>query len=281
MADKLVINPIGGLANRMRSIASGISLAEKMKLDYRIVWPVNSDLNCEYDVLFRVKAGMGDVESISAANELWMYDSPRKKNFYLSDLLQTGRWGAKITDKAIAAHYLGDPSLLEEAVRSVRGTVMIRSGLIYFPFSDDLYRSLFVPHKDFVENAQRRLMGRSENFIGLHIRRTDNAVAIRYSPLELFTEAMEKEMKADRDVKFYLATDDDGIKKQLTDRYGDRVIFSDLTAQRNTQSGIKEALTEMLTLSMCRKIYGSYWSSFSEAAAMLGRKPFIQLKTRD
>lgn len=280
MADKLLINPIGGLANRMRSIASGVSLAEKMNLDYRIVWPVNKDLNCEYEVLFSSLPGMCEVESLSPFEELWMYDTPRKKNLYLAGLLQTGRWGAKITDKAIVARYLEDPSLLEETVRSVHGTVMIRSGLIYFPFGDDLYRSLFVPRKDFVVDAERRL-GEKKKFIGLHIRRTDNAIAIKYSPLELFTEAMEKEITADRDVKFYLATDDDGVKEQLTAIYGDRVIFSDLTAERNTQSGIKEALTEMLTLSMCRKIYGSYWSSFSEAAAMLGEKPFIQLKMKD
>ena len=37
----LVIIPMGGLANRMRAITSGITLAKAAKFKSKIIWPIN------------------------------------------------------------------------------------------------------------------------------------------------------------------------------------------------------------------------------------------------
>ncbi len=58
-----------------------------------------------------------------------------------------------------------------------------------------------------------------------------------------------------------------------------RIVSHDATVTRQTAAGIRDALTDMTALSLCDRIYGSYWSSFSEAAAMMGGKPFTQLVT--
>lgn len=51
--DRLLISPVGGLANRMRAIASGISLAQNLGVsDVEVAWPVNSDLFCRFEELF-------------------------------------------------------------------------------------------------------------------------------------------------------------------------------------------------------------------------------------
>ena len=277
MTNELIINPIGGLANRMRSIASGISLAEKMNIDHKIVWPLTDELKCGFDLLFHNARIIKCLDQVSSFRDLCIYDIPRKKNLYMANLLQWKKWDRKLTDDMLP-EFIDNPSALEEIIENGNGRIIIRSGLSYYPFSDDLYRSLFTPHDIILKDARNRLGEKKENFVGLHIRRTDNATSIIYSPLHLFTEAMDKEIDEDNKVMFYLATDDDRIKRQLKNAYGDRVIFSNLTADRKTPSGIKEALTELLTLSMCRKIYGSYWRSFSEASAIIGRNPFHKLR---
>ncbi len=48
----------------------------------------------------------------------------------------------------------------------------------------------------------------SKSTIGIHIRRTDNENAIRYSPTSLFIKRVQQEILIDPEVTFYLATDD-------------------------------------------------------------------------
>ena len=46
--DKFIdLNPTGGLANRMRAIASVISFADKFNYQSRIIWAKNTDLYAE------------------------------------------------------------------------------------------------------------------------------------------------------------------------------------------------------------------------------------------
>lgn len=267
----IIINPIGGLANRMRAIASGISLSQDFKLNIReFIWPVNSDLYCPFNELFEPINGIS-VKNISNAKQLFLYDQPRKKNFYLSGILQHNRYSGIIDD-------------FHEPVKDVitayshsNKPLLIQSGFVFYDFPNELYKSLFVPKEQILDIARKRLKNYN-NVIGLHIRRTDNAISIDRSPLNLFEDAIKSELNNDPDVKFYVATDDDSTKKYLTDKFGRNIILcSDKTAVRNTKEGIKEALVELLTLSRCKKIYGSYWSSFSEAAAILGDTKLLTL----
>ena len=53
MNKKIFIEPIGGLANRMRMIASYIEFAEKNGLDVSCVWNINNELGASFHSLFR------------------------------------------------------------------------------------------------------------------------------------------------------------------------------------------------------------------------------------
>lgn len=277
--NKLIINPVGGLANRMRAVAAGVSLSQELGMGMpEIVWPVNNDLFCDFNSLFESGLFDGHMENISSREDLLFYDLPRKKNLYLANFLQYGRYGLKLTDYDRLPLFEGKPESLENEIRSSHKPVLIRSGVVYYPFTKELYRSLFVPKKEFLDAAEERLHCGKNNIIGLHIRRTDNEISIIHSPLRLFIEAVEREMSDNKDVMFYLASDDAGVKAELRTRFDNRIIVSDKSTARNSAEGIKEALTEIVTLSRCGKVYGSYWSSFSEAAALLGDTTLIQLK---
>lgn len=269
----IIVNPIGGLANRMRAIASGIALCNDYDIKIKeVIWPVNEDLFCPFEKLFEPVDNV-KIINISSLKQLFYYDEPRKKNLKLSRLFQINRYSGKVINQHPAIiNYINSFS-------NSNKPLLIQSGLIYYDFTPELYRSLFTPLKELDDMANDRLSSAGTPIIGLHIRRTDNIVSIEKSPTELFIKAMNKEVSENKEVKFYLATDDDQTKKQLKSIFGEsKVICSETTASRNTETGIKEALTEMLCLMKCDKIYGSYYSSYSEAAAMLGNKQLKQLK---
>ena len=78
-------------------------------------------------------------------------------------------------------------------------------------------------------------------------------------------------------MKFYLATDDEATKARFKKRYGTRVVCAAGSATRATLRGMQDAAAEMFILASTDRILGSYYSSFSEAAALLGNRPFKQL----
>lgn len=276
---RLRIVPIGGLANRMRAIVSGLALREQLGIrDCEIIWPVNADLYCEFEGILEPIPDV-TIRNVSAYKDLFIYDVPRKKNLFVPKLLSAFNSEVILSDNDFLSGGTLDDQSQMATVTTATG-VTIRSGLSFYEFDDDFYRRVIRPRPGLYEKACDRIPA-DRRCIGLHVRRSDNAQSIKFSPLSLFTERIESEFKNDADVCFYLATDDNGIKTQLIGRYGsDKIICSPKRAVRNTKEGILEAMTELLTLSMCERIYGSYWSSYSEAAALLGKAELVQLSIK-
>ena len=48
----LIIQPIGGLCNRMRAINSALVLAKKQNKKLKVIWFVNAELGCPFEELF-------------------------------------------------------------------------------------------------------------------------------------------------------------------------------------------------------------------------------------
>lgn len=108
----LVINPIGGMANRMRGLAGGIALARELSLardnsfgqksaserelgvDFRVVWLRNWELNARFEDIFMMPEMLeGKIEYPSALKYELTYSVPRRRNLWLSKLYQR-RYGA-------------------------------------------------------------------------------------------------------------------------------------------------------------------------------------------
>lgn len=278
---ELIINPIGGLANRMRSIASGLSLASDMQIRARVAWPVNRDLNICYENLFCREFLPCPLADINWAVDLFCYDIPRKRNLYLPKAFGIIDSGSRLSDADGLPQFIDDTEGLRQKVAQVNNRLQIRSGLEYYPFDVCAYRRIFTP----VESVQRLAASLSDvppsEMTGLHVRRTDNVESIVRSPLRLFEEVVERQIAIDSSAIFYIASDSDEVKRLLVTRFGSKHFrYSTMKVSRTTAEGMQMALAEMLVLSQCKKIYGSYWSSYSEAAAMLGNVPFEQLVTK-
>lgn len=114
--------------------------------------------------------------------------------------------------------------------------------------------------------------------LGVHIRRTNNAMSIKHSPTALFVDEIAKWVEAyGSQARVFLATDDEPTKDELMHRFGPQLIANDRAASRTTLKGMVDGAAEMFALSRCANIIGSHYSSYSEMAAAIGGVPFRQL----
>ena len=241
--------------------------------------------------------------------ERFLFARPTAKNLHLPRLLQRLRYRKIILAPEI--WYLNRDGFDYESWFRQGGTLMT-AYRDFCPWTSDDLRHLFVPNEEVQRLIDERTAAFSAHSIGVHIRRTDHQQAIDESPLELFFEAIDRELedpppalpvregantldngKADACSKqttpsltgragggssIYLATDDEATKTAMRRRYGSRVITSEAEATRESTDGIRDALVEMFALSRTSHIYGSAGSTFSPIAAALGDVPITILQ---
>ncbi len=277
MKGKLIINPIGGLANRMRTLAGGLTMASELGLDYKVIWLKNWEIAAGYEDIFELPECLKDkIEMPSKTKYEFFFSIPRKRNLWISGLtlrrFELVLYDSKVPLTSILSREDSD----EELNRIVRQATIggkscyIQGGTNIYGFSPDFYRDLFILRGKLQMKVNEVLAVLGDSPIGVHIRRTDNIMSIEHSPLSLFESEIEKIVQKNPSQMFYLATDSDEVKRVLKDRFGTNLVTSENSARRDTREGIEDAAVEMFVLSKTSKIIGSYYSSFSEAAALLG-----------
>ncbi len=275
---KIVVCPAGGLANRMRAIAAGIALGRDTSLPVEIIWARDRGLNAPYALLFCPELLPVPLAEPSAAAYHLRYEPARKRNLYLPRFFGPRFAIAHYDEPGFEERYVGNAALLRSEVEAADGDVYFFSGLDFYPFSDDDYRRLFKPSPAVAGRLTELAEACPGCTIGLHIRRTDNVNAIAASPLALFTGAIEAELATDAAARFFVASDDEATKNELAARFPGKVFFNTAPARRDTPGGIIDAMAELLMLSRMKRIYGSFFSTFSDAAARLGRTPLTICK---
>lgn len=259
--------PTGGLCNRMRAIASAIILARELDRDLRIYWVKNYRLNSNFLDLFEPFDQTG-VTLFDTHKTPWRFRTSSLRNLYVPSLLRFGRLHFN-RDNA------GELPGMDLTHVNPRKRILITSGY-RFRYEPDIYK-LFNP----VPTLQKRIdaiAGSFRNTVGVHIRRTDNLKAIEHSPNSIFIQAMRDELDQDPSVRFYLATDDAATKREFADIFGEKISTLSVDNRRDSWQGMQDALVELYVLSRTKKVFGSYWSSFSHTACNIGGIPEITLK---
>jgi len=261
----LVIKPIGGLCNRMRAIDSAVALGRKVDRPVRVIWERNTDLNCRYDHLFNPSPHFTVKET--------GYFSNRHPHTFASRLLlktqtyklfSAGRYRKVLYDEDLENK---DIYPVCEALLKSPGTVLIICCCKFLPTGS--LQEHFNPIPLIEEKIKWQADQISPQTIGIHMRRTDNVKAIKHSPDELFIQAMEMEIGNDADANFFVATDSEQTLNQLHAIFPGKIISHPNERTRNSEKGVQDALIDLICLSRTKKIYGSFWSSFSEVAAEL------------
>lgn len=275
----IVLVPCGGLANRLRAIASIVDIGKKFNCIPTVVWICNNDINCRFSTLFNLPSSEDCIITEPSAFEVFTkYQIPRKRNLYVSYIYLHLAFDLRIYEGKNLPDFFDTNNRLDlEKIRPYQ-RIYIFSGENLSNFSPQLYRSLFQFTPQVIDRALSILGGNSLIDAAIHIRRTDNSMSIEHSPVSLFQQQVESIIADNRNSKIFLATDDQQVKKHFSTLFPNNIIINPVQASRTTKAGMVDAAAELYILSKSNRLYGSYWSSFTEAAAMHGNIPLTIIK---
>lgn len=274
----ITIKPYGGIGNRIRSIDSVIAFTKTDKSPVTLIWEQLPSLNCRFDKLFILPDYIKIVEKKGI------------QSIFLLKVIGFLKKLAGITGIHFPPGY--EMYLYEDQLKKLREsnydfTELRKKNSVYIETQHRFYST----GEDFREfrvvddirfKVEKIIAGYTSNTVGVHIRRTDNQVSIDNSPLEMFINRMHMEISENPDTRFFLATDSGEVEMKLLEIFKDRIIIQpNKQLGRNNPGAIRDALVDMLCLSRTRKILGSYWSSFSESAALMGNLQLIIVKKQD
>ena len=109
----------------------------------------------------------------------------------------------------------------------------------------------------------------------MHIRRGDHLTAIAESPVQLFVEIMGKDLSDDKEINYYLSTDDSDVELFFKKKFPGRIIYYPKEFSRQSKRGIIDAMVDLYSLANTSKIYGSFESSFSDIASRIKGIPLV------
>jgi hypothetical protein len=246
----IIIQPSGGLCNRIRVINSAYELAKKRGDELTVLWLNNAELNCPFESLFQ------PVSEIKIIN---IYS-----NFNLQKLYLQFSANQRFDNTAIENNKK-DGVLNKDFYHSLKKTVYISTWEHFYPSSD--YR-FFQPASDIQARIDKITSQFGAKSVGVHIRRTDHTWAIESSKTNGFVTAIEQELAINPDAIFYVATDDIKEENFIREKFPDCIISNqNKTLSRNSIAGMHDALIDLICLSKTTKIFGSYYSSFTDIAA--------------
>ena len=276
----ITLIPRGGLANRMRAIASAVALVSDINANLTVVWIKTPDLSALFSDIF-ISDNL-PFQLLELSHRHFSYLPHRLKYLYLPTICQDFKYRATLRDEMHTDRYY----LIDADAETIRayftaigsGNILVDTCHEFYPYSAEFYRSLYQPSHQVVKRIKELYPTSGCRPIGLHIRRTDHIQAIKHSPISLFEDAIRHELSLNHQRIFYLASDDSETKNYLLRRFQENISTSPSPASRSSLNGMIDGAAEMFVLSKCESIIGSFNSSYSEAAALLGEIPLQIIK---
>lgn len=170
----IIVQPMGGLCNRMRTIASAVKLAKKLNCKMKVLWVKDKALNAPFKSLFEpIPYPVLETSDGSFFHRLFSFVYRKVLQYKLLDDNWIGK-KARGKDEKLWIDEVEDKNLYIESCSDI--------------YKDCGVYDIFKPLK----SIQEHVISNRDVFVGLHIRRSDNEMSIKYSPTELFLEAIEK-----------------------------------------------------------------------------------------
>lgn len=256
----------------MRAMNSAVALARDLNTRIKIVWVKDNGLNANFSDLFNIPS-FNDIEIYEPTFGFYNLPYTMRYGWYMNMIKNVLR--IKF-DKVFIFNKLKMEKIKPDSIKKYN-KIFITS------YSSDFYdcefdSDLFIPVPKLMYEINELSSRCGNQTYGIHIRKQDNKESSHYSPTELFEKKIDVIIKEDNDARFYLATDSIKDKDFLVQKYGERIITNYFDTSRSSPAGIGNAVIDMFVLSRTKKIIGSYWSSFSEVAAMLGKVELEQVK---
>ncbi|MFM8979032.1 MAG: hypothetical protein ACKOSS_00995 [Planctomycetia bacterium] len=255
----ITVVPGGGLCNRMAMLDSALALGRRLQRPVHVLWKLGHQLNCRLERLFEPLPGLASIACVHNDTLAGRISTRVRQGW--ADLRGTDTWY-----RAGLYTLRNDPqALLERARQAAR--LRIRGDTRFY--ADGAPFQGFRPAPALAARIAQASRG-LEQALGVHIRRTDHAEALRRSPLEAFQQALRQERRRDPGTRFYVATDDSAVLQALVQEHGAAIVHSTpRSLDRNCPEAIEDALLDLWCLSRCRAVLGSVGSTFSETAWQL------------
>ncbi len=282
----IFLKPVGGLCNRIRTIDSMISLCEEYEQNLTIIWLRTNDLNCDFDELFfpihREKIKVRIIKK-PFIYQLILKLILRKKNvlnnnfwerLYSLNRLRKKELSIEMADKE---SFKKIEDLTRSLLRKKQKKILIESCYRHSPVDENSYY-IFHP----IEKLSRMINNKTKEFnntIGIHIRRTDNLRSIEVSTDEKIIKLINALLNENPKYTFFLASDCQQTKDKLLEKFKNNIMTNpDLTFDRNSRESIQFAVLDLYCLAKTKRIYGSFYSSYSEVAAAINNIENIIIK---
>lgn len=270
----IVLEACAGLGNRMYSIASAYHLAQITNQKLLILWNIDNSCKAKADAIFDFPV---DMEIIYTTNYSLKHSPLRhlKSKFIKRHYKLAASTVLYSNSISILRNYHNGFAYLCEAA-SQQELLYIESCYFFLPPDKRKkeYFALFKPSDQVWHKAAPIINKLPKNAIGLHIRRTDHEEAITHGPLQAFIDKIDQHLQNTPSATFFLATDDKETERQLVLTYPNNIIVNPAKQfTRKSTDGIIDAYIDILCLSRCARIIGSYESTFSQIAAILGNVP--------
>lgn len=282
----LVCHCMHGLGNRLRALGSCMSFAKESSRELVVVWAPDSHIEAKFTEMFLTDLVVMEkmpVEWPFADVEKW---DPVWSQFKFHNYMEMEGKGAvkgeTIFDIPNKHMYYKGAYIMEAD----------NSELTNWDKDNDMLRSLepITEVSRMVRDLEGNGLG-SDNVVGLHVRnRTlekdiknvnfiqeygDEATKTmdmwrQKSGVQNFIKQMNLIIKERPSTKFFVATDTFEVIGQLEELYPDRILSFKRTCDERDGECVRYALADLYALSKCKELYGSNWSSFTEAAERIG-----------
>ncbi len=261
----IMIEPCAGLGNRLLAMTSAYELSRKLGKDLILLWKREIGCAiCSAD-LFEIAVPTVDISEMGWKNGvLENLRSNRIKRKY-----------RQAADRFIECGEIADWK--KEGGFAKVEQMVARESISYIKSYTNLCEirkesfSFLKPAQEVLARGADVFPKISHDTVGVHVRRTDHAEASANSPLSLFIEKMKAEGK-ERETDFYVTTDEPSVIEELKRHFpAERlIVYEEKVLDRDSKAGIQDALVDMLCLAKCRKILGSYQSTFSLIPSIMG-----------
>ena len=234
----IVVEANKGLGNRLKALVSGMCAADEVGKEVRVIWSVTADCGAKFADLF---------DTSTAPLPVWTHIHNELSVGYTQHACDTqAQW---------------------DAVKDTKTVTYLKAGSRFHTTTDVKFAYWLKSLKPVAAITAAVVALDLSGVVGVHLRRTDNTVAIQSSPNSAFITAMQARPAG---TKFFVASDSASDRAALEAAFPGRILTLAKNLTRGTRGGLQDALKDFVALSKCSEILGSKGSSFSEMAALYG-----------
>ena len=266
----LHIKPRGGLANRLRALASAMWVADELGIPLVLTWPYDHAITIPFEKIF-TNAFDQDSRKLMRLSTVH-FKNPRFIDFSLAKD-DTEDKVYEIVSNSPFSH------LRESQPYTTAFWTRIRPYLLQLN-----------PVMEVEQLVHRVSSTFSPNMLGVHVRTGMGDVPFTQSNFiktKLFFSEIDRILNDEADTHLFLASDSVSVIEDFLKHYGPIVTtihgkYSDvLPGTASTVEGLQIALSDLLLLSKTKRILGSCYSSFSKMASIIGARPLKQIGRYD